>query len=197
MQEPIKPISFTPPAEYAHKQHSSAASFLLHLPETGRKLLPVSPKTIARMVAAWLVLLVVLSMVVTNVADKPQLSEATPVKAGKMHAELSVDDERRANIDSLAIYLEKYSEAFAAYPSVSQINSIEFRKADPAFKLANPRTYVDPSGNTSQLVGQPTKNAYYYVPTPLNCDNSKVQCVGYTIGATLGDGSLYSKHNEQ
>ncbi len=154
-----------------------------------------APRVIAGMVGGWFVLFVILNTVATKAADKPKLSTAEPVGMSKIRASLSADEERRANIDSLTVYTTKFYESFAIYPSVSQINSIEFRKGNAAFKIANRRTYTDPKGSTGQFAQQPTKGAYFYAPTPLGCDNSNVPCSGYTIGATLDNGQLYTKSN--
>lgn len=185
-----------PTVEQTAPVRSHGATFHLHLPDA-KKLLPVSPRIIVRMVGAWLVLLIVLNLVVSNMADKPHLSQSNPVSAGKMRAQLSLDEERHANIDSLQVYLDKYYEQFATYPSTDQINSIEFRKADPAFKVANRRTYMDPKGANAVLTLTPVKNSYYYAPTPVGCDSSKVMCSGYSMGATLENGQLYTKLNSK
>lgn len=171
-------------------------SFALHLPESKAAILPVTPTVIIRLVVAWLALLVILNTAVAHFVGQPQLSQTTPARAGQMRAHISADEERQANINSLQIYLENYYGKFANYPSPAQINSIEFRKADPSFKVANYHTFMDPLGNTAVLSLQPVKNTYFYTPFPANCNSSKVMCEGYTIGATLDNGQLYTKHNQ-
>jgi hypothetical protein len=190
--EPVSTISHEPQAS----SHSSVPSFALHLPEASvRTRLPVSVGTVIRLVIAWLVLLTVLNLAVTNFVGQPKLSQSTPASAGMIRAKLSADEERRTNIDSLDIYLQKYYDKFGTYPSTSQINSIEFRKADPSFKVANPRTFMDPANKTAQLTLQPQAGAYFYTPTPAGCGGANNSCRGYTIGATLDNGQLYTKRN--
>lgn len=172
-----------------------SGSFALHLPEAQAALLPVTPTVIVRLVLGWLALLIITNTAIMHFVGQPQLSQTTPARAGQMRAHISADEERQSNINSLQIYLENYYGKFATYPSTSQINSMEFRKADPSFKVANHRTFMDPLGNTAILNSHPAKNTYFYTPYPTECNSSKVLCEGYTIGATLDNGQLYTKHN--
>jgi hypothetical protein len=191
-KEPVSTIYREPQAS----SPTSVPSFALHMPEASvRTWLPVSMNTIIRLVIVWLVLLIALNLAVTHFVGQPKLSQATPASAGMIRAKLSADDERRTNIDSLDIYLQKYYDKFGTYPSTNQINSIEFRKADPSFKVANPRTFMDPANKTAQLTLQPQAGAYFYTPTPAGCGGSNNPCRGYTIGATLDNGQLYTKRN--
>lgn len=192
--EPKEPTTYNAP-ENRQPMARPHGSFLLHMPEAKTAILTVTPGVIVRLVVAWLVLLIVLNTIAMRFVGQPQLSQTNPARAGQMRAKISTDEERRVNIDSLNIYLQNYYAKFANYPSVSQINSIEFRKADPSFKVANRRTFMDPLGNTATLATKPAKNVYFYAPTPVGCDSSKVICTGYTIGATLDNGQLYTKHN--
>lgn len=193
-QETKEPTSYTVP-ESPQPVGKPQGSFLLHLPEAKAALLPVTPTVIIRLVVAWLALLILLNTAIMHFVGQPQLSQVTPARAGQMRAHISADEERQVNIQSLQIYLDNYYKMFAVYPSVSQINSIEFRKADPSFKVANRRTYMDPFGSSATLVTQPTKNAYFYAPLPVGCDSSKVKCTSYTMGATLENGQLYIKQS--
>jgi hypothetical protein len=197
MQEP----SHEPTSYIARESHQPVnrpqGSFLVHLPETKTAILPVTPTVIIRLVVAWLVLLFVINSVAMHYVGQPKLSETTPARSGQMRAHISADEERTSNIESLNIYLQNYYAKFATYPSTAQINSIEFRKADPSFKVANRRTYMDPLGTTSNLATQPAKNVYFYAPLPAGCDSSKVTCTGYTVGATLDNGQLYTKQNQE
>lgn len=173
-------------------------SFALHLPEANAAVLPVTPKVIIRLVLAWLAVLILANTIAMHFVGKPHLSQNSPRAYGvQMGPALPADEERQVNIQSLNHYLEGYYAKFATYPSVAQINSIEFRKADPTFKVANYRTFMDPKGDSQILATQPAKNTYFYMPVPVGCGSSKVQCSGYTIGATLDNGQLYTKHNEQ
>lgn len=173
-------------------------SFALHLPEARTAILPVTPKVIIRLVLAWLAMLILANTIAMHFVGQPHLSQNLPRARGtQMGAAVSADEERQVNITSLDHYLKAYYAKFATYPSPNQINSIEFRKADPAFKVANRRTFMDPLGTTADLVAKPAKNVYFYAPTPLGCDSSKVQCTGYTIGATLDNGQLFTKQNEE
>jgi hypothetical protein len=188
------------PTEYTVSENHqpvgrSHGSFSLHLPEAKAAIFPITPKMIIRLVIAWLVLLILVNTIAMRFVGQPQLSQVTPARVGQMRVKVSTDEERQVNIDSLNIYLQNYYAKFANYPSVSQINSIEFRKADPSFKVANRRTFMDPLGNTANLATQPAKNMYFYTPIPAGCDSSKNICSGYTIGATLDNGQLYTKHN--
>lgn len=201
MQEPEKPTtSFNmsePAIEQVARPQSTRLSVVERL-ENAKNMLPFSPRIIARMVGAWLILFVAFNAGATHLADKPKLSVAEPAGATKIRAQLSADDERRANIDSLAVYVTKYDEMYGLFPSLSQVNSVEFRKADPSFKVANRRTYTDPAGGTaSQLVAKPEADKYFYAPTPVGCGTSRLRCSGYTIGATLENGQLYTKTNQK
>lgn len=190
-QEPTSYITSETPQPVNRPQGSIA----LHLPEAKAPILPITPTVIIRLVVAWLVLLFVINSVAMHFVGQPKLSQVTPARSGQMRAHISADEERTSNIESLNIYLQNYYAKFATYPSTSQINSIEFRKADPSFKVANRRTFMDPLGTTADLATQPAKNVYFYTPMPLGCDSSKVTCTGYTVGATLDNGQLYTKHN--
>lgn len=157
--------------------------------------LRVSTKLVILLVVGWLVVIVATNVVVERFISKPKLNQSVPASSGQLRAKLAADEERKANINSLANMLEKHYDSTGLYPSPAQINSAETRKADSALKTINRRTFMDPMGNTSQLSDKPSENVYFYQPTPNGCDNMKNRCTGYTIGATLESGELYKKQN--
>lgn len=156
----------------------------------------VKPKMVAVLIGGWFAFLAITNAMIGAYVGKSMSSQAGFAPAGtSLINKLSPDDERRANIDSIDNRLKQYYAAFGTYPSSSQINSFAFRTGDPSFKVLNHKTYIDPNGGSGELMATPIKGAYYYTSAPTNCDSSRIHCAGYTIGATLTSGELYSHTN--
>ena len=155
----------------------------------------ISPRLIVGLVVGWVLVMVLTNIVVSNTIGKPKISQSKKLPASDLRVNLARDEERKANINSLSVMLEKHYEKLGLYPSPEQINSPETRKSDPSLKVINRRTFMDPAGSSSLLAKQPKKGTYYYQPSPANCNNMKILCKGYEIGATLDNGSLYTKKN--
>jgi hypothetical protein len=155
----------------------------------------ITPKTIAIMIVAWLVVIAGISAVVST---KPKASNSqanVPAKAALV-TPLNPEQEQKSDINKINERLAEYYGRFGNYPATTQINSQMFRAGDPSFVRIGYKIYVDPLGTSvADLATKPTKGQYHYMPTPAGCDSSRVICRGYTLGATLPSGELYNLHS--
>ena len=103
------------------------------------------------------------------------------------------DTERKTDINALQGQLEAYNAETGYYPSLAQVNSASFRAQN--FKGLDNEALKDPDGTAQTLAAKPAKGVYSYTATPAGCDGVKVYCTGFTLSATLSDGSLYSKQS--
>lgn len=151
----------------------------------------VTPKTIALMVVAWLVVIAAVSVFV-NTKPKASLSKANVPSPAALVTPLNPEEEQKNDVSLLNDRLAEYYAKFGTYPSVSQINSEQFRAGDPSFIKIGRKTFTDPLGAKTDLATKPTKGQYHYIPVPLNCNSSNIMCASYTIGATLASGEQYN-----
>ena len=101
------------------------------------------------------------------------------------------DTRRQTDINAIQGQVEAYNAENGYYPTLANIN-------DPVWLSANLKglgdTYLqDPDGTSTKLASAPAANVYAYQPTPSGCNNTTTQCTGYTLTATLSDGSKYAK----
>ncbi len=173
---PSSPISM-PELPIGHS-HSAMSHFM-------------TPKTIAAMVGVWLLIIISVSTFVHN-KPKPSLSRANVPGPAALVTPLNPEEEQKNDIKLINDRLGEYYDRFGIYPSISQINSEEFRRADPSFIKIGRKTYTDPLGSNINFAAKPTKGQYHYVPLPEGCNSSSVMCRSYTVGATLASGQLYN-----
>jgi hypothetical protein len=106
----------------------------------------------------------------------------------------AADTERKTDINALHSQLEAYDAENGYYPTLASLN-------DPAWRAANMKgldseALKDPSGTTAKLAASPAKGVYAYAVKPLACDNgTHGNCTGYTLTATLDDGTTYAKQD--
>lgn len=114
---------------------------------------------------------------------------------GSTSAEKAANTQRQSDILSIRSYVEAYFTANNHYPSTANMTNPAWVTAN--LKGLDPSVLKDPSGTTSSLAGQPTKNQYAYQAgndrTMGACDNATIDCNYYKLTATLSDGSLYVK----
>lgn len=107
------------------------------------------------------------------------------------------DDERRRDIAELRGNLEGYYAQNDEYPSLSNLNSPEWRKAN--LRGLDNNILADPlaTGNP-ELVATPKKDAYSYAVRAADgnaCDDSAKPCTQYTLSARLENGTNFTKNN--
>lgn len=156
----------------------------------------ITPKYIAIMIVAWLIIIAAVSLVV-DIKPKANNSQANVPNPVALVTPLNPEELQKANINKLNDRLAEYYAKFGNYPATTQINSEQFRAGDPSFVKIGRKIYVDPYGTSIELATKPTRGQYHYMPTPVGCDSSRVICTGYTVGATLASGELYNLHNAQ
>lgn len=100
---------------------------------------------------------------------------------------------RIADIKLIQSNLETEYAQSGVYPTLAEINSTTWRKAN--FKNLDINSMIDPSNKSSSptFTATPTKNYYSYQVTASNgvspCDNKTVACGKYVLTATLEGGS--------
>lgn len=151
----------------------------------------VTPKSIALMVGAWLIVIFAVSAYMSN-KPKANLSQANAPSPAAMVTALNPEEEQKNDIKLLNDRLVEYYAKFGVYPSTSQINSEQFRQGDPSFIKIGRKTFTDPLSTHTDLANKPTKGQYHYIPVPLNCNSSSIMCTSYTVGATLASGDQYN-----
>ena len=156
----------------------------------------VTPKTVILMIAAWLLVIIAISAAVSS-KPKPSLSKPNVPSPAGMVAPINAEEEQKSDVTLLNSRLVEYYAKFGNYPSVSQINSEQFRSGDPSFIKIGRKTFTDPLGSSINLAIKPTKGQYHYIPSPAGCNSSDILCTGYTVGATLASGQQYNLQNAE
>jgi hypothetical protein len=100
------------------------------------------------------------------------------------------DTERKTDVNALQGQIEAYYAQNGSYPSYAQLNDGNWRQTN-LYGL-DEQAVADPDG-TAHFASAPAASVYAYQPTPGGCDNVKTQCTGYTLTATLSDGTTYAK----
>ncbi len=117
------------------------------------------------------------------------------VKAGNR------DKQRQADIETLQSQLEIQYAVFSIYPSLGQINSVDWRSAN--MKNLKEDTMRDPQWSPEGSCAQDGKpifaageHCYTYEvsgPDGTACDNASIPCVHYTLSATLENNQTFVK----
>lgn len=105
--------------------------------------------------------------------------------------------ERQTDIKALQAAVESYYAQNSRYPTLANMNDSAFRTAN--LKTLEDDNLKDPQGAEAKLVDKPAAQVYSYAvfasdrSTP--CDNSKKDCVTYTLTATTEGGGKFEKTN--
>lgn len=111
---------------------------------------------------------------------------------------------RQAAIDTLQSQLETYYAQYSVYPTLSDVNTASWRKANlkelSNDSIKDPRWSQDATActknNSPILSDTPTTDCYTYQVTTSDgspCDNDKAVCAQYTLTAKLEGGGKYVK----
>lgn len=114
------------------------------------------------------------------------------------------NDTRQENLDTLKGQLETYYAQASKYPSITEINSAEWRslnmKGLSASVMRDPlwNRKVTQCGTESEpaLTGTPTRYCYSYQATTTDgstCEDAKISCAQYTLTTVLEGGEKYVK----
>lgn len=103
------------------------------------------------------------------------------------------DTERKTDINAMQGHIEAYWADNGYYPTLANLN-------DPAWRTANAKgldaeAFKDPDGGSGSLAAAPAPHVYAYQTVPAGCNNTSVQCTGYTLTATLDSGGTYVKQD--
>jgi hypothetical protein len=103
------------------------------------------------------------------------------------------DTERKTDINAMEGHIEAYWADNGVYPTLANLN-------DPAWRAVNTKgldaeAFKDPDGSSGSLAAAPAPHVYAYQPVPAGCNNTSLQCAGYTLTATLDSGGTYVKHD--
>jgi Domain of unknown function (DUF4190) len=101
------------------------------------------------------------------------------------------DTERQDDIKAIHGQLEAYYAQNGKYPAFEQLNDRAWRTQNLGKLLETQMT--DPLGYASQLTEFGTDYTYGYDVRPLQCDNQRIDCTGYTLTSYLEDSSTYTK----
>lgn len=101
------------------------------------------------------------------------------------------DTEREADIKAIHSDLEVYFAAQGKYPAFDELNDRSWRSKHMSGLLEVELT--DPLGYDSQLTEFGTNYTYGYDVRPVQCDNKRIDCTGYTLMSYLEDGSTFTK----
>jgi hypothetical protein len=101
------------------------------------------------------------------------------------------DTERKTDINSLEAQLEVFYTENGNYPTLSNLNDSAWRKTN--LKDFHDEILKDPEGAQTKLSAAPAARVYSYQPGPANC--TAADCSSYTLSATLGDGTVYTKQS--
>jgi hypothetical protein len=115
------------------------------------------------------------------------------------------NDSRQTDIQALQTQLEAYFSQNGFYPSLSDMNSADWRSV--YMKSLDPTTLVDPLSScnpatTECLLTAPAAKAYSYQVQDSqgnDCENDDMQCAKYTLTATyegtVNGATTFSKSN--
>lgn len=106
------------------------------------------------------------------------------------------DSERQTDILALHGQLEAFYASELKYPTLEQINSTSWRQQ--YMRGLDDEALRDPDATAMTLYGTPSMGAYAYAATGSGgqvCNNTSVDCVNYTLTATLSDANTYVKEN--
>jgi len=108
------------------------------------------------------------------------------------------DTRRKDDLTLLQRQLESYQAQYGNYPTLGDLNNTLWR--GKYLKNFDASILQDPLGSSAKLVAAPKPKAYAYIPTPEGCNNEEngqkgVLCTGYSLTATLENGSGYVEKN--
>lgn len=101
------------------------------------------------------------------------------------------DTKRMTDINALQGQVEAYNTNTGYYPTLADLNNASWRSQN--LQGLDPSALQDPAGNSQTLAASPAAHVYAYQPTPAGCNNTTIDCSGYTLAATLDDGTPYVK----
>ncbi len=113
--------------------------------------------------------------------------------AALSHSSGAADTERKVDINALTGQVEAYWADKDYYPTLANLNDPSWREAN--MKGLDSEALKDPDGTSAVLNPKPAAHVYAYTATPAGCDNVKTKCSGYTLTATLSDGTTYVKQS--
>lgn len=93
--------------------------------------------------------------------------------------------DRENDVRILHQQLEAYYAQNGRYPTLANLNDSTFRSDN--MRGMDDDTLRDPKGSDAALVAAPAANSYAYAATGdggVACDNTSVDCTGYTLTAT-------------
>lgn len=108
----------------------------------------------------------------------------------------AADSKRQVDIKSIQVNIEAFYAQNGYYPSLAEINSTSWRKAN--MKGFDSNAMQDPDGSTQKLAISPAPKVYSYKVTTASggsCEADSQKCAAFTLTATLSDGSKYTKVN--
>jgi len=106
------------------------------------------------------------------------------------------DSQRQTDINALASHISAYYADKGYYPTITDMNDSTFRTAN--MKGLDPEALKDPRGSAQTLVGTTTANSYLYTTTGCTAANPSSDtnaCDGFTLTATLENGTNYTKNS--
>ena len=106
------------------------------------------------------------------------------------------NNERHDDITIIHAQVEQYFAQTGKYPTISDLNSTSWRKAN--MKAFDADWLKDPSGKTSALADKPAASVYSYQATTSDnstCNDSGKNCVKYVLTATYEGGGTFTESN--
>ena len=111
---------------------------------------------------------------------------------------------RQANIDALQSHLETYYAESSKYPSISELNNVDWRKqhivGTPSVSVQDPqwsdKVAACTAANQATFATAPVAKCYSYEATTTDgspCVDVNVPCTQYTLTAILEGGEKYVK----
>lgn len=107
-----------------------------------------------------------------------------------------LDAERQTDIRAIHGQVEAYYAQNGRYPTLANLNDAKWLKANMAG--LDVTALKDPENTKSAIADKPAPKVYAYQVLAADktlCDNSKKNCVSYTLTATLSDGTTFIKQN--
>lgn len=103
------------------------------------------------------------------------------------------DSKRQSDIKAMQTQIEAYFAQQGNYPSFGEFNSASWRKTSMA--TLDDTALQDPDSNGKALATNPAAKIYAYQVTDANggsCEADSLQCVKYTLTATLSNGKPFA-----
>ena len=106
------------------------------------------------------------------------------------------DTERQSDIKAIHGQIEAYYAQYSKYPTLNDINNAKWRSTN--MKGLDDGALKDPQGTKAILDPTPSARVYAYDVLSTDkstCNNATVDCVQYTLTATLENGQAFTKQN--